>query len=121
MAWATTSNQEAIDPSTATVEPRAEEPEPALPAGAAAAAAEAAATAAALLPRARLIDRQGPSLELLAVQLVDAGLGLIVGGHLYKGKALGSARISVANDGNRFHLPVGTERFSQFVLTGLVR
>src|SRR5207248_4108812 len=90
----------------------------AAPAAVAAPAAAAAAAPVGLGPG--LVDRQGPPLDLLAVQRGDGGLGLLVGGHLDEAEPLGPARVAVDDHLRRLHTAVRPEHLLQITVADAV-
>src|SRR5438552_1983480 len=72
-------------------------------------AGTASAAAAAVLARLRLIHGETASLDLLAVEGGDGGLGFLVAAHFHEPEPLGSAGVAVHNDLGRLHGPVRRE------------
>src|SRR5947209_10244832 len=84
-----------------------------------AARASAAATAAARL-RPRLVDRQRPSAVFLAGQRLDRGARLGVIAELHEAEALGSAGLTVRDDGDRVDASVLREEIAEVILRRVV-
>lgn len=83
------------------------------------AAAEAAATTAAtLLAGTRLVDRQVTAVDVLAVERLDRGAGLVVILHLDEAEAAGTTRLAIHDQRRGEHLAVGLEELAE---TGLRR
>src|SRR5687767_15459906 len=90
----------------------------------AAAAAAAAKTTAAAWPRRlrpRFVHRQGASTELMAVELRNRLLRIIVAGHLDERESAGAAGDAVAHHGDRFHLARLAEQRLEILLHSFVR
>ena len=74
-----------------------------------------------LPPRSCDVDPEIPVLELLAVQLVDGCLSLIVRRHLHETETLRSARLSISNYLHRFNFTKLFKNLSQVFIDHIVR
>jgi hypothetical protein len=67
-----------------------------------------------------LIDIQGPSFQVLAVQTFNGGLSCFFGGHFDKSEAFGPAAVFINDDGHRIDLAEFTKGLLQIFLFNFV-
>ena len=84
-----------------------------------AAATAEASTAAALGLGSSLVDVDGPSAELRAVQSRNGFLSVVITGHLNETEAPGTPSVSIRHDADTVHLTVAFKDLPQFIFIGI--
>src|SRR5690606_15307793 len=68
----------------------------------------------------RFVDAQVAAAEILAVQRLNGGIG-VLRAHLHKAKAAGTAGLTVAHQADRIHFAISCEQVADFVFSGSKR
>jgi hypothetical protein len=84
---------------------------------AAAAVTTTATAAGAIFTRTGLVDVDGATAEVLAVQGLDRGVGLAGVGHLDEGESTGTTGLAIGDDGDIRNFTVGLEGVADFVFS----
>src|SRR5918998_2428002 len=79
-----------------------------------------ASAATATFLRARLIDYQGPAIDLFAVECGNGRLRFLVAAHLHKAEPFRSPRVAILDHLRRAHAAVGREQLFQVTVTDAV-
>src|SRR6266571_4238279 len=68
-----------------------------------------------------LIDREGPAVELCAVEPLDGRFGRLALGHLHKAKAFGAPGVTVGNDIDLVHSAIRLKELAKGMIRGTKR
>src|SRR5260370_1702623 len=78
-------------------------------------------TAAAFRLGPSFIDRQGPAIELLAIESGDGCLGLLIVGHFDEGKAFRPAGVPIHDDLDRCYGAMSFKSLAKRIIRGAIR